>query len=168
MGNKQGEQQHDNLHSYAHSAGKQSDPSHSNICCAVSHSYGGSWIIDTGASDHMTSDLTQLRNLKPLPKHIHITLPDGSLKTVTQASQIHLFSELTMHNVLVLDFKFNLLSVNRLLSDLKMLTLFLPDHCVIHDLSTRRVIVFAHSIGELYKFFPITYAGTNNATKNHA
>ena len=40
--------------SFAHFAGMTSTGSHSAIYCAVSHSHGGSWIVDTGASDHMT------------------------------------------------------------------------------------------------------------------
>jgi len=62
MKGKQGEQQHDHLQSFAHFAGSLSTgfssiSSHSDTSCAVQHSYSNSWIVDTGASDHMTSDL---------------------------------------------------------------------------------------------------------------
>jgi len=46
--------------------------------------YADSWIVDTGALEHITSDLTQLSNLKSLPQPITITLPDGSFKLVAQ------------------------------------------------------------------------------------
>ena len=69
---KEGEQ-HDNLHSHAQFAGKSFINSHSNICCVVSNRCDGSWIVDTCALDHMTYDLNQLKNLKPLPKHIKST-----------------------------------------------------------------------------------------------
>jgi len=61
---KQVEQQPDNMPpSFAHFAGSQSIvsssvSSHLDTCCAMQNSYDGSWIVDTGASDHMTSDLT--------------------------------------------------------------------------------------------------------------
>jgi len=130
----------------------------------VQHSYSNSWIVDTGASDHMTSDLNQLHNLQPLPKPVKITLPDGSLKTVTQIGQIHLSSEITIQNVLyVPDFKFNLLSVHRLLTDHKLFALFFPNQCWIQDLSTRRVMGVARGVAGLFKLLP---AGKNSSLKN--
>jgi len=93
----------------SHSIASSSASSHLDTCCAVQHSYVGSWIVDTGASDHMTSDLTQLQNLQPLPSPIQVILPDGNLKHVTHAGQICL-SSLLIHPVLyVPDFRFNLL-----------------------------------------------------------
>lgn len=90
------------MHSYAHFAGTHpiTSHSHSKISGAVSHNYNGSWIVDTGASDHMTSNLNQLKNLKPLPPPITITLPNGSLKNMTQVAQVHIPPNLTLHNVL--------------------------------------------------------------------
>lgn len=57
---KQVEQQPDNMHhSFAHFIGSQSIvsssiSSHFHTCYDVQNSYVGSWIVDIGASDHMT------------------------------------------------------------------------------------------------------------------
>ena len=57
---KQVEQQSDNMHSFAHLAGNISSSIsfHFDKCCDMQNSYVGSWIVGTGASNHMTSDLT--------------------------------------------------------------------------------------------------------------
>jgi len=55
---KQTEQHPDHLQPYAHFAGITSTSSHCISShfdtCVVQHSYGGSWIVDTDASDHIT------------------------------------------------------------------------------------------------------------------
>ena len=71
--------------SFAHFAGMIRNSSLLGKCCAVGNGCCGSWIVDTGASDHMTSNLKFFTNLQPLKKPIHVTLPDGSLKVVTHA-----------------------------------------------------------------------------------
>ena len=69
-----------------------------------------------------------------------------------------------MQNVLyVPDFKFNLLSVYRLLTDHKLFTLFFPNQYWIQDLSTRRVMAVARGVAGLYKLLP---AGKNSSLKN--
>jgi len=157
------------MHSFAHFIGNHSTvsssiSSHLDICCAVQNSYVGSWIVDPDASDHMTSDLIQLQNVKPLPTPTKIILPDGSLKTVTHAGQICLSFTITIDHVLcVPGFKFNLLSVNKLLTDHKLLALFLPEHCVIQDLSNRRVLAVAQSVDGLYK---LSHAAINSSSTN--
>ena len=60
--------------SYAHFAGIVSISPHSNVCSAMSNSELVSWIVNTGASDHMTYET--------LSSPVHITLPDGTLKQV--------------------------------------------------------------------------------------
>jgi len=79
---------------FAHFAGMVSLCSHSPTGCAVPYNALRSWIIDTGASDHMTFDLSLFSNTKSLPIPISITLPDGTLKPVTTVGVIPLTSTL--------------------------------------------------------------------------
>ena len=37
----------------------------------------GSWILDSGASDHMSFDLNALHDLRPLEQPVSVTLPNG-------------------------------------------------------------------------------------------
>ena len=92
--------QFDNMQSFAHFAGMINKSSHSGTCYAVQSDSHGSWIVDTGASDHMTYNLQTLTNVQPLVKPVHITLPDGSLKTVLHVGQVVLCPQLTLHNVI--------------------------------------------------------------------
>jgi len=53
-------------------------------------------------------------------------LPDGTLKQVSMVGEIPLNSQLTLYNVLyVPGFKFNLLSVSKLLADYSLCALFI-------------------------------------------
>ena len=150
-------------HSFAHFAGIAGSNSYSNISCAVQSSHHGSWIVDTGASDHMTYNLHFFTKLQPLSNPIHITLPDGSIKTVSQAGQIVLCPKLTLHNVLyVLDFKFNLISVNKLLTDLHLFALFTPETCIFQDPSTNQPVAIAPVDNGLYQFQFVDQASLDN------
>jgi len=75
-------QQYEHLESYAYFVSNFSISfnyvsSHSDSWYAMQYNYAGSCIVDPSASDHMTSDLTQLYNLKPLCQPIKIILLDG-------------------------------------------------------------------------------------------
>ena len=125
-------QQSDTVNSFAHFVGKTpvSISSHSSVCNAVLSNALGSWITDTGASDHMTHDPTLFTSTKILTTPIHVTLPDGTLKTVTEVGQIPLNKHIILHEVLfVPEFKFHLLSVHKLLQDYPLCAIFFPDKC---------------------------------------
>ena len=126
------------------------DP-HSHISCAVSHNAAGSWIINTVASDHMTFDLSLFSNTKTLSTPISITLPDGTLKPATIMGNIPLTSTLTLQSVLYIpDFKYNLLSVDKFLTDNHYCGIFYPSHCVFQDLSTKITVAVGQKAGGLY------------------
>jgi len=73
---------------FAHFAGVYTLHTHSNICCYVTKGWCDSWIINIGASDHMTFEQTSLTQpTKPL-KPISVTLPDGTTKPVSQIGQV--------------------------------------------------------------------------------
>lgn len=74
-----------------------------------------SWIIDTGASNHMSPYLHLFHSLQSLKHPIQVKMSDGTFKIVTTIGHVTLTSSLTLQNVLfVPDFKFNLLSVGKL------------------------------------------------------
>jgi len=134
---------------FAHFAGI---PTQSNVCCSVHTGCCGSWIVDTGASDHMTFDLNFLTHTKQPSKPVFVTLPDGATKPVTHIGQVILTPNLTLQKVLhVPAFKFNLLSVSQLVTNNNMCVLFYPNTCVIQDLTTKRIVAVAPKHGGLYK-----------------
>ena len=60
------------------------------------------------------------------------------------------------------DFKFNLVSVNKLLTDLHLFALFTPDLCVFQDPSTNLTVATAPMNNGLYKLKSASQAGTNS------
>jgi len=83
------------------------------------------WIVDTGASDHMSSQLHLFTKRRQLKKPIMVRLPDGSTKHVFMIGDITVCSEIILKDVLyVKEFKYNLLSISKLLEDGNLVALF--------------------------------------------
>ena len=121
--------------SYAHFAGITLTGSHSSACCSMLHDCLGSWIVDTGASNHMTHNPHLLSHLTSLAKPTFVTLPNGTSKPVFHIGQVRLTPTLTLDKVLhVPEFKFNLLLVSQLVTHNDMCVMFFPDTCVFQDL----------------------------------
>ena len=155
----------DNAHSFAHFAG-MIIRSLFGECYVVNLNCHGSWIVDTGASDYMTHNLKYFTKIQPLQTPIHIKLPNGSFKSVTYAGQVQLDSKIVLYNVLyVPDFKFSLISVNKLLIDLQLDALFTLDTCTFQDPSTKLPVAVAHVDHGLYQFRSVGQAGHNSNTK---
>lgn len=76
------------------------------------------WIINTGATDHITPYAHLLRDVKPANSLLH--LPNVDTAEVVQIGNICLSPIITLHNVLcVPSFTYNLLSVSHFLKDTK-------------------------------------------------
>lgn len=76
------------------------------------------WILDPGAANHMTSHKHLLHSITSLSKPYLVTLPNGYKVKVTSTSSLHLRSDITLMNVLLVSF-FNSIShpyINSLLS----------------------------------------------------
>lgn len=109
------------------------------------------WLIDSGASDHMTGNRNLLSNLRTLKSKVRVGLPDGSIKTVNEVGNVQLKYKLVLNDVFYIsDFKHNLLSVSKLLqrSDLKLL--FDKDGCLLQGLSTEQNLKFGKNVNDLY------------------
>jgi len=100
----------------------------------------------------MSYDLDLFVSLDALPKPIYITWPDGSLKTVTLGGNVQLDDNITLRKVLyVPEFKFNLLSVTKLLADQNLCIHLYPTECIFQDLTTHQVVAVAPEHNGLYK-----------------
>lgn len=94
---------------------------------------GHEWTIDTGATNHMTSDLDLLNKesviKNVIPKRIDLPNADVSLVTHTVTSVITPKSSIS--NVFyVPQFNYNLLSVSKLTKELQCCVSFFPDFCI--------------------------------------
>ena len=113
----------------------------------------GSWIIDLGASHHMTYTKHNLTNLKPLPYPFLITLPNGYKVKVTEIGDVCLNSTLTLYKVLYIpSFKFNLISVYCLANQLKGMVSFNSDSCLLQGPSLKSPLALGKATNGLYFF----------------
>ena len=72
-----------------------------------------SWIVDFGASDHMTGDVTLIQNLTPCFENYSVKIADGSVSKVTSRGSVILLENLTLNSVLLVpNLDCNLLSIS--------------------------------------------------------
>ena len=88
------------------------------------------WIIDTGASDHMTWDSSQLKYILPSSQSIIFTA-NGSTSPITGEGSVILSNTLTLDTVIVVpSLEYNLLSISQIISTLACTVTFWPSFCV--------------------------------------
>ena len=117
-----------------------------------------SWIIDTGASDHMCNDPSLLKKLKPSSQNI-VSTADGTPTPVTGEGSIVLSNTLTLDSVLVVpSLSYNLLSVGQIIQELSCIVTFYPSFCVFQDILTRRILGYGVRKGKLY-YLDLTETG---------
>ncbi|XP_074318139.1 uncharacterized protein LOC141654929 [Silene latifolia] len=136
--------------------------------------YGSSnykdWVIDTGASDHMTSDISLLHNIVVLSHPLFVALPDGTLKPVHKTGTVYLTSDIILFDVLLIpDFQPNLLSVGKLITRSHLAVTFLHDACLFQDHSSKTTVAYGKRCGDLYKLRVFNNHNTcNNASFVHS
>ena len=108
------------------------------------------WINDTGASDHMTRDSSQLKSVIPSSQSV-ISTANGSTSPITGEGSVILYNTLTLDTVLVVpSLEFNLLSVSQITSTLTCTVNFWPSFCVFQDILTRKILGYGVRRGKLY------------------
>ena len=128
-----------------------STPSFS-FCINASHRiYDDSWIIDSGATDHMTSKSQLFHTYTPSPSHKKIAVANGSLATVASFGDIYITPTLILKNVLhVPKLSANLVSIQKLTHDLKCYAIFFPSYYVFQEQGSGRRIGLAKEMSGLY------------------
>jgi len=103
-------------------------------------SHNTSWVIDSGATDHITYSFDNFQNFSKI-QPIHINLPNGSIVIAHISGIFQLSFYLTIHDVLyVPNFKFNLLSISKLLTSSDYTLLFSNFQCQIQEKKSLRMI----------------------------
>ena len=59
-----------------------------NAICSLCKLENGSWILDSGASDHMSSDIRALHDLRLLDSPVLVSLPNGEKVQVTHFEKL--------------------------------------------------------------------------------
>uniref|UniRef100_A0A803LD36 Uncharacterized protein n=1 Tax=Chenopodium quinoa TaxID=63459 RepID=A0A803LD36_CHEQI len=121
-----------------------------NLC--LFSSSADKWLLDSGATDHIFSDIALFAKLTPVLTPYYITIPDGSRILVKNTGVVKLNDEISLLNVLhVPDFKFNLISVHKLCKDLCCELHFTHDKCFVQT-QTGQLIHLGNMRAGLYKF----------------
>ena len=104
------------------------------------------WIIDSGATDHMTPHSSYFSSY-----NAYITVANGSNTPITGRGNIYLQPSFPLKNVLhVPNLSNNLLSIHKITQDLNCAVTFSHSHCVFQDLATGKTIGLAKEQGGLY------------------
>ena len=108
------------------------------------------WIIDTGASDHMTRDSSKLKSVLPFSQSV-ISTTNGSTSLITGEGYVILSNTLTLDTVLVVpSLEYNLLYVSQITSTLAYTVTFWPSFCVFQDILTQKILGYGVRRGKLY------------------
>ncbi|WCJ39233.1 hypothetical protein M5689_020236 [Euphorbia peplus] len=128
-----------------------------------SHKYKGqqefaSWIVDSGASVHMTYRLDCLQNVRKVVGMRKVYLPTGESQAVQSQWDVVLSPELTLYNVLyVPQFKYNLLSMSKMLHDQGITATFLTQHCILQRQEEHKVLAVGVMKEGLYYLTNISF-----------
>ena len=111
-----------------------------------------SWVLDSGADDHMTGELSLFTSpLFSIDQFVRIA--DGSAVHVRSKGDVCLSSQLTLSSVLyVPDFAYNLLSVSRLARDYKCDVIFSSHTCLLQDQNSKKIFGRGYERNGLYYF----------------
>ena len=108
------------------------------------------WIIDIGASHHMTRDSDNLICHKPSLR-TDICTANGSTSPITGEGSLVLIDTITLDTVLiVLSLAYNLLSVSQITTTLECTVTFWPLFCVFQDILTQKILGYGFRRGNLY------------------
>ena len=137
----------------SHSLGLAATSQHKGIFC-LSANFKRNWILDSGASDHMCSNLSLFDSFETVSKDQHtITIPDGTELQVKHKGIVHLGPNIILKDVLhVPEFQFNLISVSKLCCDAGCSVSFTNNDCVLQDLSKSKHILLGRLHKGLYRF----------------
>ncbi|XP_071900983.1 uncharacterized protein [Coffea arabica] len=107
--------------------------------CLVSSS--SKWVIDSGATNHMTGNSSLFSTFQPHTSAPTVTLADGSKSRVLGSSSVNPTPLISLSSVLSLpELSFNLISVSKITRALNCSAQFFPDYCLFQDLSTKQII----------------------------
>lgn len=122
------------------------------------------WVIDTGATAHMCTNAKMFYEMTHAPHPVTVKLPDGGVRYITHIGNVRIGPKLTLQGVLyTLSFKFNLISVNKLINTNKAKFTFYPSYCELQDLRTEQVLMEGKNVGNLYVHDNCTANNSNKA-----
>lgn len=113
--------------------------------------YNRPWIIDSGATDHITCSRELIEEEKGAGNQLPVQIPNGQNLAVKSIGKANLPNGLRINKVLYIpDFKCNLLSVSKLTKENNCVIMFFERGCLIQDSCTRSLIGVGRLCDGLY------------------
>lgn len=154
----------------ANAESEQPDATTANVAhSSISHDVisNSTWIIDSGASDHMKNDPKLVKNLRTSPQNVVSTV-DGSRSQVKGEGSIALSDSLTLDSVLVVpSLSYSLLFVSQIILELTCTVTFYPSFCLFQDILTRQTLGYGVRKGKMY-YLDLTETGEKCKRLGHA
>ncbi|KAL2944203.1 Retrovirus-related Pol polyprotein from transposon RE2 [Bienertia sinuspersici] len=105
----------------------------------------------------MVSNLSLFASLKHINNPIRVSLPNGTVNLVKHIGTVFLNPDVFLDQVFYIpQFKYNLLSVGKLLDKSNLLAVFEPTSCYFQDLTTKEVKAAGTRYSGLYKFSSVS------------
>lgn len=126
------------------------------------------WIVDSGATNHMTSSLELLQNVRKVVDNSVINLPTGEVAEISHTGTIVMRNGLKLKDVLYVPvFQHNLISIHKLASDNQCYAKFSPLKCEIVSNESHQVIAEGIISSGLY-YMTDAVQGQSHMAKNSA
>lgn len=121
------------------------------FACLFSSMVDKPWIIDSGATNHMTPHKSLLSQIIPLAVPYLITLPNSYKVKVTCTVSLSLANGPTLLDVLLVpSFHHNLISLHKLLQQLNCTAHFSSNYCLLQGPSLKRPLALGKLSNGLY------------------
>ncbi|KAI4334754.1 hypothetical protein L6164_013466 [Bauhinia variegata] len=113
--------------------------------------YVNKWVVDSRASDHMTSDSKKFSTYIPSAGNEKINTANGSSSPIAGKGSVHLSPNLQLNSVLHVPYlACNLLSISKLTKQANCWAHFCSTHCIFQDLYSGKMIGSAKEQDGLY------------------
>ncbi|XP_022040080.1 uncharacterized protein LOC110942612 [Helianthus annuus] len=144
--------------------GGESFTTNSFVSCSSSIFFGGifSWIVDSGASQHMVnSDKEMFNTIDVSEFDLKVGHPNGTNVKVLKIGNIKLMDNIILKDVFyVLGYNVNLLSIHSLHKDNNIDVVFNENSCILQDSKSRKILVTGSQDSGLY------FVGNNGNSVN--
>ncbi|KAL2900777.1 Retrovirus-related Pol polyprotein from transposon TNT 1-94 [Bienertia sinuspersici] len=131
------------------------------VTCYSARVAKSKWILDSGATHHMTGDSSKLINIFEVDKPIRIGPPNGDTAAVTQKGEAYLNKNLKLHNVMYVPaFQYNLICIQKLVRDSNCEVKFTGSFCIIKENESEPVKGIGRAKRGLYIYLDDTVSTT--------